>query len=128
MAALAQCLVQWCDDVIESGERLPVPREWVRRENKWRAARYGLDAELVLDDAGHTRPLREVTVDLVEDLMPLAERLDCVDDLHEVLRILQQGASYERQRVLLATGATLEDIVAVARQELREEVAGGTPR
>ena len=52
-------------------------------------------------------------MDLVEDLMPLAERLDCVDDLREVLRILQQGASYERQRVLLATGATLEDIVAV---------------
>ena len=32
---------------------LPEPRAWVVRENKWRAARYGLDAEIVVDDARH---------------------------------------------------------------------------
>jgi len=125
MAALAQCLVQWCDDVIESGERLPVPREWVRRENKWRAARFGIDADLVIDDAGRTRPLREVTIDLVTELLPIAERLYCVDDLREVLVILDEGASYQRQRALLATGGNLEDIVAAAREELLAEIDSG---
>ena len=125
MAALAQCLVQWCDDVIESGDRLPVPREWVRRENKWRAARFGIDADLVIDDAGRTRPLREVTIDLVAELLPIAERLSCVDDLREVLVILDEGASYQRQRALLATGGNLEDIVVAAREELLAEIGSG---
>ena len=122
MAALAQCLVQWCDDVIDSGESLPVPKEWVRRENKWRATRFGVDADLVIDDAGATRPLRQVTTDLVADLMPIAERLDCVADLQQVIVILNTGASYERQRDLLAGGATLEDLVAQAYRELQEDL------
>ena len=32
---------------------------WIVRENKWRAARYGLDAEIIVDDAGHgSEPVR----------------------------------------------------------------------
>jgi len=114
--------VQWCDDVIDSGESLPVPKEWVRRENKWRATRFGVDADLVIDDAGATRPLRQVTTDLVADLMPIAERLDCVADLQQVIVILNTGASYQRQRDLLAGGATLEDLVAQAYRELQEDL------
>jgi Uncharacterized conserved protein len=79
----------------------------------------------VIDDAGRTRPLREVTIDLVAELLPIAERLDCVDDLREVLVILDEGASYQRQRALLATGGNLEDIVVAAREELLAEIDSG---
>ena len=36
----------------------PSPKSWVVRENKWRAARYGLDAELDRRRARHHPPLR----------------------------------------------------------------------
>ncbi|MFY9219838.1 MAG: glutamate--cysteine ligase [Candidatus Nanopelagicales bacterium] len=123
LAALAQCIVQWCDDEMDAGRALPETREWIRRENKWRAARFGTDADLVIDNVGHTRPLPEVINQLVADLTPVAQRLECVSELHDVITILNQGASYERQRRWLAQGATLDDIVAYARRELLEDIA-----
>ncbi|MGZ6826927.1 MAG: glutamate--cysteine ligase, partial [Mycobacteriales bacterium] len=44
VAALGQCLVDTFDREIDRGYTLPTPKGWVVRENKWRAARYGLDA------------------------------------------------------------------------------------
>lgn len=118
MAALAQCIVQWCDERMDAGQQLPVTREWIRRENKWRAARYGVDAELVVDNAGHTQPFAQVVSELVDTLMPIAQQLDCVTELNDVLVILEMGPSYERQRRLLRAGATLDDVVADLRREL----------
>ena len=125
MAALAQCLVQRFDETMDAGAEPPVPREWIRRENKWRASRWGVDADLVMDDAGHTKPLRAVVADLVEDLLPYAESLGCTTELRDCLGILDHGASYQRQRALVAQGATLEGIVEALRLELLADL--GTP-
>ncbi|MFM8238683.1 MAG: glutamate--cysteine ligase [Actinomycetota bacterium] len=119
MAALAQCLVQSFDDLIDAGQTPPVPREWVRRENKWRAARWGIDAELVVDDSGSTRPIRDVTRDLVVELSPVAERLGCSTELADLLVIADRGPSYLRQRRLIDQGAQLSDVVAAMRDEMR---------
>ncbi len=125
LAALAQCLVQRCDDMIDAGEQLPIHREWIRRENKWRAARFGVDADLVIDNDGATKPLSEVVVDLVEELMPVAKRLDCVNELTDLLRILAVRPSYARQREWIMGGATLDEVVAGLRRELKDDVQDG---
>src|SRR3989442_169449 len=49
IAALSQSLVEWMDSLADRGFALPHPRQWVVRENKWRAARYGVDAEIIVD-------------------------------------------------------------------------------
>ncbi|MGH7750665.1 MAG: glutamate--cysteine ligase, partial [Candidatus Dormibacteria bacterium] len=41
VAALTQCLVHQFDTQLDRGYSLPVPRSWLVRENKWRAARFG---------------------------------------------------------------------------------------
>jgi len=102
VAALAQCLVEQFDHQIDSGYSLPEPRAWVVRENKWRAARYGLEAEIVVDARGTVRPVRTAITDLAEDLMPIARRLGCEAELALVPRILDYGASYQRQRRVAA--------------------------
>ena len=78
MAALSQCLVEQLSHQIDRGYRLPTPRSWVVRENKWRAARYGLDAQIISADSGETQCLRDAVEELVEELRPVAERLGCV--------------------------------------------------
>ncbi|MGI9197123.1 MAG: glutamate--cysteine ligase [Candidatus Nanopelagicales bacterium] len=123
MAALAQCLVKTFDEMMDRGETPPVPREWVRRENKWRAARWGVDAELVVDESGSTRPLRDVLADLVADLMPTAERLGCSAELADLLVIAARGPSYVRQRRLVEEGAGLDEVVAALRAELLQDIA-----
>ena len=128
LAALAQCLVTEIDRSVDHGETPTVPREWIRRENKWRAARWGVEADLVVEDTGHTRPLREVVDELVDRLHPLAQELDCADELADLLRITAEGPSYVRQRRVMADTGSLPEVVSHLRGEFDESVrAEGAP-
>jgi carboxylate-amine ligase len=111
LAALAQCLVEYLDHAVDEGRPSIDHDGWVVRENKWRAARWGLGAELVSVD-GATRPIRTDIAALVAELQPTARALGCVKELDYVLDILRQGASYERQRAVIESGGSLEDVVA----------------
>jgi YbdK family carboxylate-amine ligase len=125
VAALSQCLVERLDNQLDQGYTLPTPSPWVVRENKWRAARYGLDADLLIDSTGRLLPVRTALLDLVEDLTPVARRLDCLEQLHSIPRILQIGGSYQRQRrVAAANGGDLTAVV----DSLLEEMRVGLPR
>jgi carboxylate-amine ligase len=111
LAALAQSLVGWLDSLIDRGYRLPVPREWIVRQNKWRAARYGLDAELIEDESGSRQHVRDAVRDLLEELGPTARRLGSSDELASVRRILDAGSSASRQRAVVAAGGSMQDVV-----------------
>ncbi|HEX3813963.1 MAG TPA: glutamate--cysteine ligase [Mycobacteriales bacterium] len=121
VAALAQCLVDRLDSEMDRGYTLPVPPAWIVRENKWRAARYGLDAEIVVDARGTVKPVRQAIAELVEDLAPVARRLKCTEELGTVPRILSGGASYQRQRAVAAgNGGDLTGVVDSLLAELRD--------
>jgi carboxylate-amine ligase len=110
-AALSQSLVQLLDTQLDRGYTLPCPSAWVVRDNKWRATRYGLDAMVITDDYGSTAPLRDQLYELVHELEPVAERLGCAAELAVAFEVLDQGASYERQRAVVAGGGDLSDVV-----------------
>ena len=122
VAALSQCLVEIFDRELDKGYTLPKPKGWVMRENKWRAARYGLDADIIYGENNDTRPLREDLTELVHELQPTAERLGCAEQLSLVSEILTGGASYQRQRAVAA--ASGGDLTAVV-DSLLEEFATG---
>jgi carboxylate-amine ligase len=102
VAALTQCLVEQFDTQLDRGYTLPTPSEWVVRENKWRAVRYGLDAEIVVDEQGTVAPVRDALAGLVEELLPTARKLGCEAELTDVRRVLAVGGSAERQRAVAA--------------------------
>jgi glutamate---cysteine ligase / carboxylate-amine ligase len=121
VAAISQCLVEQFDSQLDRGYTLPTPARWVLQENKWRAARHGLDADIVVDEKGTVRPVRQALTDLVEDLMPTAHRLGCADELADVERILHVGASYQRQRaVALQRDGDLAAVVDSLLAEMRD--------
>jgi carboxylate-amine ligase len=127
VAALAQCLVESFDQRLDRGETLPVPAGWVARENKWRAARYGLEAAIVVDDAGTVRPVREALDELVEELLPVARQLDCEAELLDVRRLVATGGSAARQRaVAAASGGALEPVVDSLLAEMRDGLPSAT--
>jgi carboxylate-amine ligase len=120
-AAMSQCLVEMLNSQIDKGYTLPTPKSWTLRENKWRAARYGIDAEIIADDQGGTVTLRDSVLDLVEELMPYAERLDCTKELVRARDILEFGPSYARQRaVAQANDGDLKAVVDALLQEMRD--------
>ena len=124
VAALSQCLVARMDAQIDAGQQLVVPHEWVARENKWRAARHGLEADIIVDETGRTEPLRQALPRLVAELEPTAEDLGCADELAGALEIMADGPSYLRQRRVAAIHQG--DLRAVV-DALVDEMQAGRP-
>ncbi|MET4638501.1 glutamate--cysteine ligase [Mycetocola sp. 2940] len=121
VAALIHCLVEHLSTRIDEGLPLTVLQPWYVRENKWRAARYGLDAEIILDNAGNERLVTDDIRDLLVFLAPIAHRLGCADELASITTILDEGASYSRQlRVAEANDGDLTAVVKALAQELRD--------
>ncbi|SEC57530.1 carboxylate-amine ligase [Paramicrobacterium humi] len=120
VAALIHCLVDDLSQRLDDGETIVPLQPWFVRENKWRAARYGLEATVIVDRAGTQRPVVEDIRDEVARLAPVAERLGCAAELRSVLEILETGASYQRQReVAAAAGGDLAPVVSHLARELR---------
>ncbi len=121
VAALIQCLVERMDCWLDQGASLAVPKAWIVRENKWKAARYGMDAEIIVDEEGTLRPLRDELAELVEALAPVGATLGCADELASVHDMVEQGPSYARQRSLVAAGRSLPAVVDALIEELRTD-------
>ena len=93
------------------------------QENKWRAARYGLDAIVILDADSTERLVTEDLADLLVRLEPVAERLGCAAELDSVRAVVERGASYQRQRAVAArTDGDLVAVVDSVVQELRDSL------
>ncbi|MBA2752404.1 MAG: glutamate--cysteine ligase [Actinobacteria bacterium] len=118
VAALSQCLVEWMDQRHERGERLEVQPDWIVRQNKWRAARYGVEAEIIVDGEGHVVPLREALHRLTDELSPVARQLGCEKELAGIFT-MSERPSYLRQREIVAGGGSLADVVDCLVTELR---------
>ena len=118
LVALTHCLVVDLEERLMAGETLPSLAPWDVQENKWRAARYGLDAWIITDADSNERLLMDDLSDLLERLAPVAARLGCSAELAAVADIPRTGASYQRQRrVAQDTGG---DLVAVVDSVVRE--------
>ncbi|MFD1214505.1 glutamate--cysteine ligase [Arthrobacter sp. GCM10027362] len=103
IAALTQCLVEEFSTGLDEGWAIPTMPPWHVQENKWRAARYGLDAIVILDAAGREMPVTDhLRQHVLNRLEPVAKRLGCSKELADIEGIIQRGAGYQRQRRIAA--------------------------
>lgn len=126
VAALVQVLVEHFSRELDEGRELRALQPWFARENKWRAARYGTDARVIVDPDGTQRPVAEHLRETIEMLAPVAEDLHCARELAGVRRILDEGSSSTRQ--LLVADASDGDLREVVHHLIREFRAGPTLR
>ncbi|MGN0064766.1 MAG: glutamate--cysteine ligase [Nocardioides sp.] len=123
VTALLHCLVVDLDTRLAAGETLPSLPPWHVQENKWRAARYGLDA-IIIRSTDDERLVTDDLNDLVDRLTPVACRLECEKELHGVADIVSSGASYQRQRAVAErTGGDLVAVVDSVVSELRDSLS-----
>ena len=92
LAAVMHCLVEHFSTMLDEGRELPVMPPWFVQENKWRSARYGMDAIIILDKEGDEELVTDAARRLVRELEPAAERLGCTTELDGVHTILDRGA------------------------------------
>ncbi|HEX9088129.1 MAG TPA: glutamate--cysteine ligase [Arthrobacter sp.] len=121
IAALTQCLVDEFSTTLDNGGTIPTMPPWHVQENKWRAARYGLDAIIILDAAGNEQLVTDHIRETVARLEPVAVKLGCVAELADVLKIIDRGAGYQRQRRVAAEhGGDLRAVVLDLVQQMRK--------
>ena len=122
IAALMHCLVDFYSSELEAGHDLPRQPDWYVTENKWRSARYGMDAQLIVDEHGNEAPVKDTLRALVHQLEPYAEKLNCLEDLAGVHSICSEGAAYERFReVARLNGNSRDAVVEHMRAEMRAD-------
>jgi len=120
LAALTHCLVEHFSTMLDEGRELPRMPAWFLQENKWRSARYGMDAIVILDAAGNEQLVTDSLEDLLRTLEPVADRLGCLAELDGVRTIMRRGASYQRQRrVARRNDGDLDAVVASLVAEMR---------
>ena len=120
VVALTHCLIVHYDRMLERGAELPTLQQWHVAENKWRGARYGMDALVITNRDTDEAWVKDELQLLIDELTPVAADLGCVDELNLVREIIQHGAGYERQRAIYARTGDWKDVVDATCAEMWE--------
>jgi carboxylate-amine ligase len=111
LTALIQCLVHQLSEEIDRGTYQFDCHPMMVRQNKWRACRYGMDAQLVDLSSRKPSPARQLVRSLVADLGATAEALDCRPYLDSILGMIERPTGSERQRTIYAKTGDLAEVV-----------------
>jgi glutamate---cysteine ligase / carboxylate-amine ligase len=115
ITAFCQSLVKHYSELYDRGEEIASYHRILTTENKWLAARYGLEAP-VMDLATGRRnrvPVAQLVRRTLRDLEPHARDLGCESELDGIRSILSRGNGSDRQlRIFNAN----RDIVEVVRE------------
>ncbi len=124
IAGLFRALVDREIAAIRAGDPAPAILPTLARAATWRAARSGLEGELVDVAVPAGRPAAQVVGDLVRSLRPQLEDTGDWDELCALTRqVLASGSSAARQRRALRRRGRLTDVV----DQLIAETAGRWP-
>lgn len=102
LVALTATLVEYYSRMYDRGEELPRIPDWYVAENKWRASRYGMEANLIVDEAGNQEDLITTIRNMLPELLPIAEEIGCRDELEHIHEIMRIGAAYQRLSIAAA--------------------------
>jgi carboxylate-amine ligase len=115
LAAFCQALVKHYSERYDSGDEIPSYHRILTTENKWLAARYGLEAP-VMDLATGRRnrvPVAQLVRRTLRDIEPHARELGSERELEGIREILSRGNGADRQRRVFNANS---DIVEVVRE------------
>jgi carboxylate-amine ligase len=126
VASLVQALVEQFSRDLDEGRELPRIQPWFARENKWRAARYGLDARVIVDSDGREEPVVEHLHETIDRLRDVASELKCAREFEGLQTILATGGSSARQ--IAVAEAADGDLRQVVQHLIREFRGGPTLR
>jgi carboxylate-amine ligase len=112
IVAFVHALAFWFRDHEEEWNHSHTPlKHWIFRENKWRAIRYGLHAQIVVARNGKTQLLWKDIQAWMKDIEPYAKSLNYGDHLNIVREIIEKGNSAERQYKVFESTHDLKEVI-----------------
>ncbi len=119
LAALIQCLVQTLSDEIDEGAYQHDCHPMMVRQNKWRACRFGTNAQLVNSFTYEVEPVPKVTEALIRRMAPQASELGCAEHLEYIQEMAEASDNASRQKALLAETGNVQEMVRQLTLESR---------
>ena len=126
LAALAQAIVAKLYRLRRSNLGFRIYPRALVEENKWRAARYGIDGRLIDFGKRAEVPMRELAKELIEFVDDVVDELGSRQALGYVDRIIEEGTSADRQLAVFRRTGDLRAVVQWLVEETRssnQEVA-----
>jgi carboxylate-amine ligase len=93
---------------------------WIRKENCFRAAHHGLNANFIFDDKGNHRPLRGLIEQILDFCQSTADELGESGNFRLCWEILSDGPGYMRQLGVYAKSHSARAVVRSLRDQLCE--------
>ncbi len=112
LASLVQGLVHELADHYESGKRLARYPFEMLDENKWLAARHGLEGELVDLPSSDRVQTRALARRLLDRMKEHCQELGCADELEAVEDLLARGNGASRQVVVYESNHDFREVMA----------------
>jgi carboxylate-amine ligase len=127
LAALIQATVAKLYKLYSANQGFRLYRRALLMENKWRAARYGLDGKLI--DFGKQKEVsaRDLVMEYLEFVDDVVDELGCREELEYIHVILEKGTGADRQLRVFEETQDLKQVVDYIIQETEaavEEPAG----
>jgi carboxylate-amine ligase len=97
-----------------------IPEYWIMRENKWRAIRYGLDAQVISHETLKLKSLSENIQFWLERLEPYAVKLGYLNYVECLRNILKNGNSSSRQRQAMKQHNDIRKVIEWNVREFEE--------
>lgn len=116
ITALVQCLVTAISDEVDEGTYQLDYHPMMVQQNKWRATRFGAEAQLVNSDDNEQYSVQESVERLVERLRPKAEKLRCSDELESALTIPSSTGADQQLTIFEETGDKAEVVRRMIEQ------------
>ena len=101
LTALIQALVVGLCHHYENGTQLPYLDSWIIHENKWRATRYGLEADLIMNDDGDQVPIKSVIKDTISALEPEINMLNLGPSMDRLINRIDLNDMYYKKQIEL---------------------------
>lgn len=124
VAGLARALVHTCYEHAQQETSYPQTRQELLRAAHWRAARYGLEGELIDPTTETAVPARALLEKLLDLVRPSLEEAGDWSEVSGLLhRTLEEGNSAERQRRAYQRTGRIEGVVDALMEETARSTA-----
>ncbi|MAR09489.1 MAG: glutamate--cysteine ligase [Blastopirellula sp.] len=119
LAAFSQCLVSALSAEIDQGAYQHDCHPMMVRQNKWRACRFGHQAQLVNSYTYQVEPVPKTTEMLIDRMEDTARHLGCWDHLQRVQTMAEGPSWADRQIAILSETGKPADVVRELTKQSR---------
>jgi len=120
IAALMQCIVAKLHKLHQKNQTFKNYRRLLLNENKWRAARHGVDAKLIDFGKEEEVPFSHLMNELLEFIDDVVDDLGCRAEVNYVYQILEQGSGADRQLKVFKETGDLKEVAKYIVQQTKK--------